>query len=197
MQKSKHAQQMGVASGRVPKRNRSTSTVPDDRARAYASNGGQKIGLDSCAILSELEDRFTHHRNRGCMGRMESDAKLVRDIIDQWETAVQNHDMEGTLANHSPDILMFDVPEPIQARGLAEYQETWELFFKNNPGGIESFHLRELEVVVDESLAVAHALLDAGDDKCRLTTVLRKIDGQWMIVHEHHSSPWPDPREAS
>jgi hypothetical protein len=37
-------------------------------------------------------------------------------------------DLDGTLARHSPDILMFDVPEPIQARGLAEYRETWELF---------------------------------------------------------------------
>ncbi|MDQ1545577.1 MAG: hypothetical protein QOH69_481 [Actinomycetota bacterium] len=89
---------------------------------------------------------------------------------------------------------MFDVPEPIQARGLAEYRETWELFFAYSPGGVESFHLHELELVVDDTLAVAHALLDVVDVKCRLTTVLRKIDGEWMIVHEHHSSPWPNPR---
>ena len=125
---------------------------------------------------------------------MATDADLVRGVIDEWEAAVQRRDMAGTLAHHVPDILMFDVPEPIQARGLAEYRETWELFFAYSPGGVESFHLHELELVVDESLAVAHALLDVVDVKCRLTTVLRKIDGEWMIVHEHHSSPWPDPR---
>ena len=125
---------------------------------------------------------------------MTTDADLVRGVINEWEAAVQRRDMAGTLAHHAPDILMFDVPEPIQARGLAEYRETWELFFAYSPGGVESFHLHELELVVDESLAVAHALLDVVDVKCRLTTVLRKIDGQWMIVHEHHSSPWPDPR---
>jgi ketosteroid isomerase-like protein len=185
---------MGVASGRVPQRNRSTSTVPDDRATAYASNGGHETGLVLDRILGQLRDRFTLDRIHGCMIRMESDEKLVRDIIDQWETAVQNQDMAGVLANHSPDILMFDVPEPIQAKGLAEYQETWELFFTYNSRGVAAFHLHELDVIVDESLAVAHALLDVGDVRCRLTTVLRKIDGQWMIVHEHHSSPWPDPR---
>jgi ketosteroid isomerase-like protein len=127
---------------------------------------------------------------------MATDTELVREVITRWESAVQNGDMAGTLANHSTDILMFDVPEPIQARGLAEYQETWELFFRYSPGGVESFHLHELELTIDDSLAVAHALLDVVDVKCRLTTVLRKIDGEWMIVHEHHSSPWPDPREA-
>ena len=131
------------------------------------------------------------------MGPMASDTDLVREVITRWETAVQNRDMAGTLANHSPDILMFDVPEPIQARGLAEYRETWELFFTYSPGGVESFHLRELDLMVDGSLAVAHALLDVVDVKCRLTSVLRKIDGEWMIVHEHHSSPWPDPRESA
>jgi ketosteroid isomerase-like protein len=123
-----------------------------------------------------------------------SDLENVTDLIRAWELAIQRRDFDGTLAHHSPDILMFDVPEPIQARGLAEYRETWELFFAYSQGGEASFRLHELEVVVDGSLAVAHSLLDAADDKCRLTLVLRKIDGEWMFVHEHHSSPWPDPR---
>jgi ketosteroid isomerase-like protein len=127
---------------------------------------------------------------------MKSDEDAVRSVIDRWETAVQNRDMAGALANHTADMVMFDVPEPIQARGLAEYEETWELFFRFSPGGVDSFRLHELEIIVDETLAVAHALLDVVDDRCRLTTVLRKIDGEWMIVHEHHSAPWPDPRET-
>jgi len=98
---------------------------------------------------------------------------------------------------HTPDILMFDVPEPIQARGRAQYQETWELFFAYSPGGVESFRLRELEIVTSESVAFAHCLLDVVDVRCRLTLGLQKIGGEWMIAHEHHSSPWPDPRGGS
>ena len=126
---------------------------------------------------------------------MASNEDEVRDIIAQWETAVQNRDLAGTLARHARDILMFDVPEPIQAKGLSEYQETWELFFRYSKGGVDSFHLHELEVIATDILAAAHALLDAADDKCRLTMVLQKTAGEWMIVHEHHSSAWPDPRE--
>jgi ketosteroid isomerase-like protein len=126
--------------------------------------------------------------------RTQTDLENVTALIRAWEAAVQKQDMTGALAHHSPDILMFDVPEPIQIRGLAEYQKTWELFFANSEPGPASFRLRELEVIVDGSLAVAHALMDATDDKCRLTSVLRKVDGEWLVVHEHHSSPWPDPR---
>ena len=126
---------------------------------------------------------------------MATDEEQIRDLIAAWEIAVQNRDLTGTLAKHTPDILMFDVPEPIQARGLAEYQETWELFFEHSKGGIDSFRLHEIGVIVGDTVAAAHALLDAGDDRCRLTMVLQKVAGEWMIVHEHHSSPWPDPRK--
>jgi ketosteroid isomerase-like protein len=133
-----------------------------------------------------------------CMALHTSSDELqnVTGLIRRWEAAVQRQDMAAVLAQHAPDVLMFDVPEPIQARGLAEYQETWELFFANCRPGPASFRLHELEVIVDGSLAVAHALMDATDDKCRLTSVLRKIDGEWMFVHEHHSSPWPNPRDG-
>jgi ketosteroid isomerase-like protein len=133
-----------------------------------------------------------------CMALHTSSDELqnVTGLIRRWEAAVQRQDMAAVLAQHAPDVLMFDVPEPIQARGLAEYQETWELFFANCRPGPASFRLHELEVIVDGSLAVAHALMDATDDKCRLTSVLRKMDGEWMFVHEHHSSPWPNPRDG-
>jgi ketosteroid isomerase-like protein len=93
-------------------------------------------------------------------------------------------------------MVMFDVPEPIQARGIPEYRETWELFFRNCPPGDGSFRLHELVVEAGDRVAFAHSLLDAGDDRCRLTVGLRKVDGEWVIVHEHHSSPWPNPRDA-
>jgi ketosteroid isomerase-like protein len=121
----------------------------------------------------------------------------VTGVIRNWEAAVQRQDLPGVLEHHSPHLVMFDVPEPIQARGLAEYAETWELFFANQTPGPSSFRLHELTVMVDGSLAAAHALLDVGEIRCRLTSILRKLDGEWMIVHEHHSSPWPDPRPDS
>jgi uncharacterized protein (TIGR02246 family) len=123
-----------------------------------------------------------------------SDEDEIRAIIDRWERAVQDRDMEGTLAGHSPDVVMFDVPEPIQAKGIAAYRETWELFFANSAGGVDSFRLHEIAVTAGDTVAFVHALLDAGEYRCRLTTGLVKSSDGWLITHEHHSSPWPDPR---
>ena len=126
---------------------------------------------------------------------MTSDEDQVVEIIAAWEHAVQQRDMDGTLANHAAELVMFDVPEPIQARGLDEYRETWELFFHYSRGGPASFRLHELALFVGTDVAFAHALLDVADVHCRVTLGLRKADDRWLIIHEHHSSPWPDPRE--
>ncbi|MCU1477575.1 MAG: hypothetical protein JWQ64_2268 [Subtercola sp.] len=134
--------------------------------------------------------------NPAWIERMTDDSEQIRRIIAMWEQAVQSRDLAGTLAHHASDIVMFDVPEPIQAIGLEQYRETWELFFAYSAGGEASFHLHELAVIVGDTVAVAHALLDAADDKCRLTMALQKFGDEWMIVHEHHSSPWPNPRET-
>lgn len=34
--------------------------------------------------------------------------KQIRTVIDNWAKAVRNRDMDGILANHAADILMYD-----------------------------------------------------------------------------------------
>jgi len=42
----------------------------------------------------------------------------------------QNTELANQFAHHEQDIVMFDVPPPLQSRGMGEYKETWDLFFK-------------------------------------------------------------------
>jgi ketosteroid isomerase-like protein len=52
------------------------------------------------------------------------DEAEIRALIDDWAKAVHAGDMEGVLANHAEDIVMFDVPPPDNGvRGLAAYRE--------------------------------------------------------------------------
>ena len=37
----------------------------------------------------------------------------IREIFDKWAAAVRAEDINGIRANHSPDMLMFDVPPPV------------------------------------------------------------------------------------
>ena len=41
----------------------------------------------------------------------------IRTLIERWATSVRAHDIDGGLAQHAPDILMFDVvPTELAAR---------------------------------------------------------------------------------
>ena len=59
----------------------------------------------------------------------------IRALVERWASAVRAQDMDGALAHHARDIVMFDVPEPLQWLGIDEYRKTWELFFASRRSG--------------------------------------------------------------
>jgi uncharacterized protein (TIGR02246 family) len=113
----------------------------------------------------------------------------IRTLVENWAKAVRAKDMDGVLTHHANDIVMFDVPMPLQAKGMEEYKKTWELFFNSSPGGRGSFDLTELRLAASETVAYCHALVKVIDSQVRLTIGMRKEIGQWLIAHEHHSYP--------
>lgn len=125
-----------------------------------------------------------------------SDEQQVRELIQRWAAAVHTGDLPTVLADHAPDIVMFDVPPPQQGvRGIEAYRETWPGFFQWQSAGAV-FEIESLEVTAGANVAFAFALLRCGtpadldrdpDYRLRLTVGLRKIDGWWTVTHEHHS----------
>jgi len=120
---------------------------------------------------------------------MRTDEAQIRALVEAWASAVRAKDMRGALANHTDDIVMFDVPMPLQSRGMREYEKTWELFFRHSPGGPGSFDVIELSITASDSVAYCHALVNIADATVRVTMGLRKEQGRWLIAHEHHSYP--------
>ncbi|WP_027661608.1 YybH family protein [Salinispora fenicalii] len=137
---------------------------------------------------------------------MASNEEQIRTLIERWAKAVHHGDLTGVLADHTEDIVMFDVPPPQQGvRGLDAYRETWPPFLRWQAQGA-SFDIESLEVTAGEDVAFAYALLRCGterdfadnpDNRLRLTFGLRKQDGRWLIVHEHHSFPLADGSTAA
>jgi uncharacterized protein (TIGR02246 family) len=122
----------------------------------------------------------------------------IRRLIEDWGAAVRANDLDGVVAHHTDDVLMFDVPPPPAVRGMAAYRETWPPFFMALTDGDAAFDLAELNVTAGETVAFATALLRCGSaeelardgtPRLRLTLGLRKIGGAWQIAHEHHSFP--------
>jgi uncharacterized protein (TIGR02246 family) len=126
------------------------------------------------------------------------DEQEIRDLINRWAAAVHAGDLDAVLADHSEDIVMFDVPPPNEGvRGLDAYRETWPPFFEWQRSGA-SFEIVSLDVTAGEDVAFAWALLRCGtddelredpDNRLRLSIGLRKEGGRWVVAHEHHSFP--------
>jgi uncharacterized protein (TIGR02246 family) len=113
----------------------------------------------------------------------------IRTLIENWAKAARAKDMDGVLAEHADDIVMFDVPLPLQARGMQEYKKTWELFFAHSPGGPGSFDVTELRITTGDAVAFCHAIVRVRSAGVRLTIGMRKEAGRWLVAHEHHSYP--------
>ena len=45
-----------------------------------------------------------------------ADEAAIRELVENWASAVRTKDLNGILANHSPDMLMFDVPPPLNQK---------------------------------------------------------------------------------
>ena len=125
------------------------------------------------------------------------DETAIRDLVESWAGAVRAKDFDRILAHHSADILMFDVPPPLASKGIDAYRKTWDLFFTWSDEPVV-FEIQDMEITAGSDVAFVAALMRcAGTEQSgekltldfRLTIGLRKLGGQWTVVHEHHSVP--------
>jgi uncharacterized protein (TIGR02246 family) len=133
---------------------------------------------------------------------VDTEEARIKALLEAWADAVRRHDMPAILAHHDPDIVMFDVPPPLQCKGIAAYERTWDLLFRYHKPGT-AFDIEEIAVTAGRDVAFAAVIMRCGPDSSsnpadkdgflfRLTVGLRKIDGDWRIAHEHHSVPASD-----
>jgi ketosteroid isomerase-like protein len=79
---------------------------------------------------------------------------------------------------------------------MEEYKESWRDFIAWL-GDSGKFEVSELEVTNGADVAFCHGIIHCAGAAStsgltiRLTIGLRKIDGQWTVIHEHHSEAQP------
>ncbi len=126
---------------------------------------------------------------------MQTDEIQIRQIIANWAKSVNRKEISGILAHRSNDILLFDVIEPVQSKGIDAYKQSWEQQFFPWYGEDGKFEVDELEIFAGDDVAFCHGIIHcAGTEKgqkinlkIRLTIGLQKIEDEWTVVHEHHS----------
>src|SRR5262245_2717558 len=111
------------------------------------------------------------------------DEAAIRSLVEDWASAVRRKDLNGILRNHAPDMLMFDVPPPLQSKGIEAYKRTWDLFFSWAHDPVV-FNISEMNITAGHDVAFVAAVMHcAGTEKngkdieldFRLTIGLRKI----------------------
>ena len=107
-----------------------------------------------CSLTGEV---FTMDEDRNGPG----EEAAIRNMVEDWASAVRERNLPAVLRHHSPDILMFDVPPPFQSRGLNAYMETWKIFYQSQARPI-TFYFEHIEVTAAEDVAFTTAIGTCG-----------------------------------
>jgi len=128
---------------------------------------------------------------------MDSESAL-RAVVDERVAAVAAKDPTPLAARQHPDIVAFNVLPPLHTRGNAAVEEATRAWFDAYASEI-GYEVRDLQVTSDGDVGFCSFLyhvtgtLKAGgevDMWVRATLGCRRIDGRWLIVHDHESIPF-------
>jgi uncharacterized protein (TIGR02246 family) len=122
----------------------------------------------------------------------------IRELIENRIKAARIKDINKVMSNYAPDVLSFDVVNPLQYLGSDAVRKRLEEWFSSFQGPI-GHEIRDLSIAAGDDVAFSHGLnrvsatkTDGGklDMWWRATVCYRKINGKWMITHEHASVPF-------
>ncbi|TVT15137.1 DUF4440 domain-containing protein [Amycolatopsis rhizosphaerae] len=127
----------------------------------------------------------------------EVDEATIRRQVDKIVEGIRAKDLEGLSRLYAPDVVSFDVEPPLQHVGVEAKLKNWTnafTFFRE-----VDYEVRDLTLTVDEKVAFGHCFgrlsgtLPNGTATSgmwvRATFCFRKIDGDWLIVHDQASVP--------
>lgn len=122
----------------------------------------------------------------------------ISALIDDRVKAVRAKDVDGVMANIAPNIRSFDVVNPLQNVGADASRKRAEAWFASFQGPL-GYEVRDLSIAAGDDMAYCHSLNRVSATKTnggelemwwRATVCFRKIDGEWMVTHEHASVPF-------
>ena len=121
----------------------------------------------------------------------------IRQRVEDWAKALGAKDMEAVMSLYAPDIASFDLDPPLRYVGTDKKRRAWQEFFAVHTGRI-TYEVRELNITTHGELAFVHSLnhvqgaLASGhisDLWVRWTACFRRIEGVWLVLHDHVSVP--------
>jgi uncharacterized protein (TIGR02246 family) len=126
------------------------------------------------------------------------DQSEIRALLEDRVKAVRAKDIKAATSGYAPDVLVFDVVNPLKYLGPDAARKRAEEWFSSFQGPI-GYEMRDLQIAVGDDVAFCHSLnrvnaMRADGKKLdmwwRATVCYRKMEGKWMVKHEHNSVPF-------
>jgi uncharacterized protein (TIGR02246 family) len=130
------------------------------------------------------------------------DDAQIRESIDAWAQALRAKDIRRLMEHYAPDMVTFDLM-PLQLQGADAYRRNFEAWFAAVEGPID-FEIQDLHTTRRDDVAFSHYVSrvkatrttgEKTDYRVRVTMGFQRINGRWMVTHEHISMPFRS-REA-
>jgi uncharacterized protein (TIGR02246 family) len=122
----------------------------------------------------------------------------IRECMDALAQALRAKKIDALMAHYAPDIVTFDLRPPLQVQGVDAYRKNFEAWFASVQGPID-YEIRDLRITMSDDVAFCHSLShvkstrttgEKADYWVRVTSGFQKMNGQWMVTHEHVSMPF-------
>jgi ketosteroid isomerase-like protein len=131
---------------------------------------------------------------------MRQDETAIRELLAVQETAMRERDADRLVARYAPEIVLFNLAPPLGASGPEVLDPAGlKSWFAGFDGEIE-YEITQPQVVVGGDVAYCHSLnrlsaVPRGIEYrftlwFRSTQCFRRIGGQWLVTHEHTSTPF-------
>jgi uncharacterized protein (TIGR02246 family) len=123
----------------------------------------------------------------------------IKALYDNAAKAFEARDIDGIMALYAPGdkLIAYDIVAPLQYKGKDAYRKDYLEFLSQYEGPIH-LEYRDMRILSSGDLGIIHAVerlsgkLKNGQPSdlwLRATSAVQKIDGKWLIVHDHISVP--------
>jgi ketosteroid isomerase-like protein len=130
-----------------------------------------------------------------------TEERVIADHIGKIIDGIQRRDIDLLRRVYADDVVSFDVEPPLQHLGIEAKLKNWSTVFTVFRD--VTYELRNLNITVGGDVAFGHGfgrlsgtLTDGTQTPgmwVRATFCFRKIDGEWLIVHDQASVPFDLP----
>jgi uncharacterized protein (TIGR02246 family) len=122
----------------------------------------------------------------------------IRKLVEEGVRALRDRDIDRLVSSYAPDVMLFDVVNPLRRSGADAVRKRLQEWLSTFEGPI-GYEVRDLSITTADDVGFSHNLNHVSattkDGKTldmwwRATVGYRKLNGKWLITHEHASVPF-------